>query len=148
VRPSGQRLNIRKAVRITERTTNLAEEQLHEHPVDPERVAAARSVQLPGEQARQLGVLLGVLRDPIRMRILTALLAAKELCVGDLALALEVNEDAISYGLRVLRRHGLVERRAAGRMGFYRLTDEHLQSALVQALQQFQLAHTRLPVDR
>jgi ArsR family transcriptional regulator, lead/cadmium/zinc/bismuth-responsive transcriptional repressor len=52
------------------------------------------------------------------MRILTALLAAKELCVGDLALALGVNEDAVSYGLRVLRRHGLVQRRAAGRMGF------------------------------
>ena len=32
------------------------------------------------------------------MRILTALLAAEELCVGDLALALEVNEDAVSYG--------------------------------------------------
>jgi ArsR family transcriptional regulator, lead/cadmium/zinc/bismuth-responsive transcriptional repressor len=119
----------------------LADEQAHEHPVDPQRVAAARSVSVGG-RARQLGMLLSVVGDPIRMPILTALLAAEELYVSDLALALEVNEDAVSYGFRVLRRHGLVQRRAAGRMGFYRLTDERLQSALVQALQQLQLGHT------
>jgi DNA-binding transcriptional ArsR family regulator len=143
-------VDIRKSVRITVRAEEtLAEEQSHEHPVDPERVAAARTGQLTGEQARQLGMLLGVLGDPIRMRILTALLAAKELCVGDLALALQVNEDAVSYGLRVLRRHGLVQRRAAGRMGFYRLTDGNTQPALVEALQQLQeLARNQPPGDR
>jgi ArsR family transcriptional regulator, lead/cadmium/zinc/bismuth-responsive transcriptional repressor len=130
-----QRVYIRRPVRIPG-ATNLAEEQAHQHPVDPERVAAARSGQLPGEQARQLGTLLGVLGDPVRMRILTALLAARELCVGDLAMALGVNEDAVSYGRRVLRRHGLVQRRAAGRMGFYRLTDGNTQPALVEALRQ------------
>ncbi len=127
----------------------MAEERPHQHPVDPERVAVARSGQLPSEQARQLGTLLGVLGDPLRMRILTALLAAKELCVGDLALALQVDEDAVSYGLRVLRRHGLVQRRAAGRMGFYRLTDGHIQPALVEALRQLQeLARHRPPGDQ
>jgi DNA-binding transcriptional ArsR family regulator len=127
----------------------LAEEQPHDHPVDPERVAAAQSGQLSGEEARQLGMLLGVLGDPIRMRIMTALLAAKELCVGDLALALEVNDDAVSYGLRVLRRHGLVQRRAAGRMGFYRLTDETTRPTLVEALRQLQqLARHQAPDDQ
>jgi DNA-binding transcriptional ArsR family regulator len=126
----------------------LAKERSHEHPVDPERVATARSGQLPGEQAQQLSTLLGVLGDPVRMRILTALLATNELCVGDLALALGVNEDAISYGLRVLRRHGLVQRRAAGRMGFYRLSDGNAQPALVEALRQLQkLARHRPPGD-
>jgi DNA-binding transcriptional ArsR family regulator len=125
----------------------LAEEQPHDHPVDPERVAAARSGQLSGEEARQLGILLGVLGDPIRMRILTALLAAKELCVGDLALALEVNDDAVSYGLRVLRRHGLVQRRTAGRMGFYRLTDGNTRPTLVKALRQLQQLARHQPLD-
>lgn len=124
----------------------MTEGEPHGHPVDPERVAAARSGQLSGEQARQLGLLLGVLGDPIRIRILSALLSARELCVGDLALALQVNEDAVSYGLRVLRRHGLVQRRAAGRMGFYRLTDEHTRSALARVLQQLEeLAHNQPP---
>jgi ArsR family transcriptional regulator, lead/cadmium/zinc/bismuth-responsive transcriptional repressor len=92
-----------------------------------------------------LGTLLGVLGDPVRMRILTALVAAKELCVGDLALALQVDQDAVSYGLRVLRRHGLVQRRAAGRMGFYRLTDGTTQPALVETLQLQKLARHRPP---
>jgi ArsR family transcriptional regulator, lead/cadmium/zinc/bismuth-responsive transcriptional repressor len=127
----------------------LPDEQAHQHPVDPERVAAARSGQLSGEEARQLGRLLAALGDPVRMRILAALLAAKELCVGDLALALGVNEDAASYGLRVLRRYGLVQRRAARRMGFYRLTDGNNQLALVEALRQLQeLARHRPPGDQ
>jgi ArsR family transcriptional regulator, lead/cadmium/zinc/bismuth-responsive transcriptional repressor len=83
------------------------------------------------------------------MRILTALLAAKELCVGDLAPALQVDQDAVSYGPRVLRRHGLVQRRAAGRMGFYRLTDGTTKPALVEALRQLQeLARHRPPGDQ
>ena len=114
----------------------MAEALGHEHPVDPERVRAARAAQLTRDQAHQLRTLLGVMGDPVRARILTALVAVEELCVGDLALALEVNEDAISYGLRVLRRHGLVQRRAAGRMGFYRLTDRSTRSALGGVLQQ------------
>jgi DNA-binding transcriptional ArsR family regulator len=117
--------------------------------VDPERVRAARAGQLTSDQAQQLRMLLTAMGDPMRARILTALLAAEELCVGDLALALEVNEDAVSYGLRVLRRHGLVQRRAAGRMGFYRLTEGQTRSALAAVLRQLQeLAHDHPPGDQ
>jgi DNA-binding transcriptional ArsR family regulator len=127
----------------------LTEGEPHGHPVDPGRVQAARAGQLTSDHAQQLGTLLGVLGDPVRARILTALVTVEELCVGDLALALEVNEDAVSYGLRVLRRHGLVQRRAAGRMGFYRLTDGQTRSALIEVLQQLrELAHNHPPGDQ
>ena len=116
----------------------MAEWETHEHPVDPERVRAARVGQLTSDQAEQLRTLLAALGDPVRVRILTALVAVEELCVGDLALALEVDEDAVSYGLRVLRRQGLVQRRAAGRMGFYRLTDRQTRAVLAKVLQQLQ----------
>ncbi len=66
---------------------------------------------------------LTLIADPTRMRLLFALDAADELCVGDLALALEVSEDAASYGLRMLRTAGLVRRRREGRMAFYRLAE-------------------------
>jgi hypothetical protein len=47
------------------------------------------------------------------------------------------------------RRHGLVQRRAAGRMGFYRLTDGNTQPALAEALGQLQeLARHRPLGDR
>jgi ArsR family transcriptional regulator, lead/cadmium/zinc/bismuth-responsive transcriptional repressor len=59
----------------------------------------------------------------VRCRLLFALAAAEELCVGDLALALEVREDAISYAVRLLRTAGLVQFRKQGRVVFYHLSD-------------------------
>lgn len=64
---------------------------------------------------------LTLIADPTRMRLLFALDAAEELCVGDLALALDISEDAASYGLRMLRTAGLVTRRREGRMAYYQL---------------------------
>ncbi len=93
----------------------------HPHPVDAPAVARARD-RLP-DPVTTAGVtsVLTVIADPTRMRLLFALDAADELCVGDLAMALGVSEDAASYGLRMLRTAGLVRRRRAGRMAFYRL---------------------------
>jgi DNA-binding transcriptional ArsR family regulator len=62
-----------------------------------------------------------LLADPVRARILFALSGVERLCVGDLALALEVSEDAVSYGLRMLRTAGLVTFRKEGRVVFYSL---------------------------
>jgi DNA-binding transcriptional ArsR family regulator len=95
----------------------------HDHPVDAERVAAARSDLIDADQAGRLAGLLGLLSDPTRTRILYALNAVEELCVGDLALALGASEDAVGYGLRMLRTAGLVSFRKEGRIVFYRLAD-------------------------
>src|SRR5215468_1880909 len=95
----------------------------HEHPVNPERVAAARSGLLGTDEAGRLAGLLGMLAEPVRSRILFALAAGGELCVGDLALALDATEDQVSYALRMLRLAGLVSFRKDGRMVFYRLSD-------------------------
>lgn len=95
----------------------------HEHPVSPEAVTEARAGVLSVGDAGRLAGLLGMLADPVRSRILFALSAASELCVGDLALALEVNEDQVSYALKMLRLAGLVIFRKDGRMAFYRLSD-------------------------
>ena len=42
----------------------------HEHPVNRERVAAARAGVLSLDDAGRLGMLLGMLADPVRSRIL------------------------------------------------------------------------------
>ncbi|HZU17399.1 MAG TPA: metalloregulator ArsR/SmtB family transcription factor [Candidatus Dormibacteraeota bacterium] len=93
----------------------------HHHPVHRDRVEAARARVLSAEEAGRLASLLGLLADPVRARLLDALSAVPELCVGDLALVLNVTEDAVSYGLRLLRLAGLVTSRKEGRMVFYRL---------------------------
>lgn len=68
---------------------------------------------LTADEARRLAGLLGMLADPVRSRILFALVAG-ELCVGDLALALDANEDQVSYALKMLRLAGLVSFRKDG----------------------------------
>jgi DNA-binding transcriptional ArsR family regulator len=93
----------------------------HEHPVEPEKVAAARADLISVDDAGQLAGLLGLLADPVRSRVLFALSAVERLCVGDLALALGATEDAVSYGLRMLRTAGLVTFRKEGRVVFYSL---------------------------
>jgi ArsR family transcriptional regulator, lead/cadmium/zinc/bismuth-responsive transcriptional repressor len=95
--------------------------EAHEHPVDPERVAHARSRGLSAEDAGRLSALLSLLADPVRARILYALDEVEELCVGDLALALDASEDSVGYGLRLLRTAGLVATRKSGRVVYYRL---------------------------
>jgi DNA-binding transcriptional ArsR family regulator len=95
--------------------------QQHANALDPERVAHARARGLSVEDAGRLSSLLSLLADPVRARILYALDEVEELCVGDLALALEATEDSVGYGLRLLRTAGLVTARKAGRVVYYRL---------------------------
>jgi DNA-binding transcriptional ArsR family regulator len=108
----------------------------HEHPVDAERVGAARAAVLSVGDAGRLAGLLGMLADPVRARILFALAAAGELCVGDLALALNVTEDQVSYAVKMLRLAGLVSFRKDGRMVFYRLSDGFPHPLLEHCLRQ------------
>jgi ArsR family transcriptional regulator, lead/cadmium/zinc/bismuth-responsive transcriptional repressor len=94
------------------------------HPVDPERVAAARVRLISHADAQRLASLLGLLADPMRARILYALDTVEELCVGDIALALQASEDATGYGLRILRTAGLLTTRRDGRVVYCRLADD------------------------
>lgn len=106
----------------------------HGHPVDPERVHTARAEGIPDAEAQIIGASLSLLVDPLRVRILSALLATDEMCVGDIALALNASEDSVSYALRLLRTAGLVHRRREGRMGYYRLSDGDTRPALEAVL--------------
>lgn len=119
----------------------------HSHPVDPERVRAARARLPSRDDAAQLTSILSLIADPTRSRLLYALDVVSEMCVGDLALALDVNEDAASYGLRVLRTAGLVTYRREGRVLWYRLAEgfpEPLREHCLRRL--IDLSH-RMPPD-
>ncbi len=92
-----------------------------DHPVDARRVAAARRRLPDAEDAARLTAILSMLADPVRIRVIYALDVVEELCVGDLALALDVSEDSVSYALRLLRSAGLVVGRKDGRVVYNRL---------------------------
>jgi DNA-binding transcriptional ArsR family regulator len=109
--------------------------------VDPERVAAVRA-RLPGEQqSRQLARVFHVLGEPARVRIVTALLEAGELCVCDLAATVGMTEAQTSQHLRVLRAERTVRNRRDGRMVYYSLDDAHVRLLMDLALQH--VAHER-----
>ncbi len=79
------------------------------------------------EKAQRMSEFLGFLADTNRLRMLS-ILAAGEMCVGDLAAALGMNESAVSHQLRTLRALRLVNFHKQGRHVFYRLHDQHILS--------------------
>ena len=109
---------------------------MHVHPVDRQRVSRAVSRGLSREDAGRLSSLLSLLADPVRLRILYSLELVDELCVGDLALALDASEDAVGYGLRLLRTAGLVRTRKEGRVVFYRLAESFPEPLLEHCLRE------------
>jgi DNA-binding transcriptional ArsR family regulator len=92
-------------------------------PSDPASVQAARASLIDTEQAGRLAELLALVAEPTRARILFALGAVEEMCVGDLALAVGVSEDSAGYALKLLRMAGLVRTRKSGRTVLYRLAE-------------------------
>lgn len=90
----------------------------------------------------RVAALMGALASPTRIRVLFALLEAKELSVGELAKAVKMSNSATSHQLRVLRDLGLIHRRREGRKAFYTLSDEHLGVLLRESL--YHVDHARL----
>ena len=98
--------------------------------VDPVAAARARAAALPDDELVLAVTLFRLLGDPTRGRLLYALHAAGELCVGDLAGVVGAQESAVSHALRLLRAAGVVGARRAGRSIYYRLADDHVADLL------------------
>ena len=103
--------------------------------VDPERVAAVLE-RLPDARVFQnLAETFRVLSDPGRVRLISALLEAGELCVCDLAAVTGLSQTACSHNLRLLRSSRLVRYRKQGRNVYYSLDDAHIRLLLDVGLQ-------------
>jgi ArsR family transcriptional regulator len=89
---------------------------------------------LDEQEINRLAETFKVLGDPTRIKILSAL-ATEELCVCDLAAALEMSVSAISHQLRVLKGARLVKYRREGKNIFYSLDDDHVISLFRLALE-------------
>lgn len=82
----------------------------------------------------QLSDLFKVFGDPTRLRILHAL-SVSELCVCDIAQALDMTQSAISHQLRTLKQSQLVKFRRDGKTIYYSLADSHVHTILAQGLE-------------
>jgi ArsR family transcriptional regulator, lead/cadmium/zinc/bismuth-responsive transcriptional repressor len=93
------------------------------HSVDVSNLQQVLSVN----KAQRMAEFFSLLGDANRLRILSVL-AEKELCVCDVAAALNMSESAVSHQLRTLRAMRLVSYRKQGRNVFYNLQDSHVLS--------------------
>lgn len=71
--------------------------------------------------------------DPTRLKILHTL-SASEMCGQDLAVMLNVSTSAISQQLRMLRTADLVKSRKDGKVVYYSLKDQHVETIVSQGL--------------
>ena len=87
---------------------------------------------LPEEnELYDLAELFKVFGDSTRIRILFVLFEA-EVCVCDLAKALNMTQSAISHQLRILKQNKLVKSRREGKSIFYSLADDHVRTIIDQ----------------
>lgn len=72
--------------------------------------------------------------DPTRVRIMSHLLE-RELCVNDIAEAVELSPSAVSHQLRILKQMHLIKYRREGKNVLYSLADDHVRTILEMGLE-------------
>lgn len=75
-----------------------------------------------------------VMGDGTRIQLLWAL-EESEMCVGDLAVLLNMTKSAVSHQLKVLRTAKLVKAEKKGKNVYYALDDNHVKTVLEKALE-------------
>ena len=88
--------------------------------------------EMPDEiELYNLAELFKVFGDSTRIRILYVLFEA-EVCVCDLASALNMNQSATSHQLKILKQNKLVKARREGKSVFYSLADDHVRMIIAK----------------
>ena len=88
--------------------------------------------QMPSdEQLYDLADFFKVFGDSTRIKILWSL-EKSELCVCDIAVLLNMTQSAISHQLKVLKDARLVKYRKEGKIVYYSLDDEHVNTIFNQ----------------
>ena len=92
--------------------------------------------KMPNEtELYDLAELFKVFGDSTRIRILFVLFEA-EVCVCDLAAALNMTQSAISHQLKILKQSRLVKSRRDGKSIYYSLADDHVRTMIAQGQDQ------------
>lgn len=106
--------------------TGCEETEVHENLLKIVRDTMPEETEL-----YDLAELFKIFGDSTRIRILFVLFEA-EVCVCDLAAALNMTQSAISHQLRILKQSRLVKSRREGKSVFYSLADEHVRTIISQ----------------
>lgn len=80
-------------------------------------------------EINRLSNLFKVLGDPTRAKIVMAL-DNREVCVCDLAVALNMTKSAVSHQLAILKANSIVKSRRDGKHIYYSFDDEHITAMI------------------
>ena len=83
----------------------------------------------PDEELDSVADFFKMFGDNTRLKIMLAL-QQSELCVMDIAEALNMSQSAISHQLKVLKQQDLVKARRDGKTIYYSLADDHIATIL------------------
>ena len=76
---------------------------------------------LTGDQAAELARVFKAMGDPVRLRLLSLVLASGESCVCDLTAPVGLSQPTVSHHLKVLADAGILAREKRGKWAWYRL---------------------------
>lgn len=82
---------------------------------------------IDADQAAVIAPMFKALGDPVRLRLLSMIASAPEICVCDLTAAFDLSGPTISHHLKVLREAGLVDSERRGTWVWYRVKPEALR---------------------
>jgi DNA-binding transcriptional ArsR family regulator len=88
----------------------------------------------PEERLKRVSRVFAALADQQRLKILLALAAAEELCVGEVAHVLRASVSVSSHHLRKLRDLGILRHRSHGKLAYYSLGQRYVAGLAVAAL--------------
>ena len=108
---------------------------LHQCCTHPEHVQKIQESMINEEFIYDIADFFKVFGDSTRLKILYALLNG-EVCVGDLAESLRLNQSAVSHQLRILRQNDIVKFRRDGKTMYYSLDNHIVADLLTHGLEQ------------
>lgn len=103
------------------------------HCIHPEQVEFAQKHMINEDTALGLADIFKTLGDVTRIKIIYSLML-RELCVCDIAAVINASESSVSHHLRIMRNQKIVKFRREGKVLYYSLDDEHVESLLKQGL--------------
>lgn len=89
---------------------------------------------LDKEIQEQIAELFKGFADSTRVQILSLLMNG-EMCVNDIAQAIELSQSAVSHQLRLLKQMHLIKYRRDGKNALYSLADDHVLTILQMGLE-------------
>ena len=101
--------------------------------IHQEVVNKVQSLMLKNEVFYDLADIFKIFGDFTRIKILYALFKSS-MCVCDIAALLGMTKSSISHQLRILKQAKLVKFKKEGKVVYYSLDDEHVQSIFEQGL--------------